>query len=265
MNWAQFMDKWRWSKADYDGVYGAQCVDLFNYYNRDVVGAPFYWCDGAADLWNNIPIGHFYERIENTPDGVPQPGDVVIWRANGKLTGPAGHVAIATGRGDINNFQSFDENWPLGSAAHEQWHTYDDVIGWFRPIDQSPAPVTPPEPVVAPVVVEPRPVLTPETPVSPEVPLDQPTPVVPEVDPVPVVDVPSVNPINQSNVEASPIVVPVKENSMDAIKSQFLSKKFLIALISVAYFMLHGQSDQALAAVLTYLGVQGAIDHKNAG
>lgn len=36
----QFLAKYQNKSNDFDGMYQAQCFDLFQFYNRDVVGAP---------------------------------------------------------------------------------------------------------------------------------------------------------------------------------------------------------------------------------
>lgn len=51
----------------------------------------------------------YFDRIKNTPDFIPQKGDIVLWPA--ALNGGAGHVAVATGEGTTSWFKSFDQNW----------------------------------------------------------------------------------------------------------------------------------------------------------
>lgn len=155
MTFQEFIDKWNGKAADFDGFYGPQCVDLFNFYNRDVVGAGRLYTPttgGAADLWNDFsgPGASAYRKIENTPTGVPMRGDVVIWRANQKnVTGPAGHVGIFMA-GDVNSFTSFDQNYPTGSLSHPQFHrNYAGVLGWLRPLSNDIVPAAPVEPPVA--------------------------------------------------------------------------------------------------------------------
>jgi regulator of replication initiation timing len=43
-----------------------------------------------------------------------------------------GHIGIFV-EGDVNSFKSFDQNYPIGSPAHIQGHTYANVLGWLRP------------------------------------------------------------------------------------------------------------------------------------
>ncbi|MEJ9076789.1 CHAP domain-containing protein [Gordonia malaquae] len=87
-----FVAQWNGQYAEYDGANGAQCVDLFNFYNRDVVGAPRIGVTYAAELFNAAP-GAYYDKLE--VGAAPRKGDVAVWGAsfpNG--SGGAGHVAI---------------------------------------------------------------------------------------------------------------------------------------------------------------------------
>src|SRR3990167_675546 len=128
MTLQEFFDKYNGKGIDFDGFYGNQCMDLAEEYNRDVVGA-LRLTGNAADVWENYPVDN-YERFLNTPDGVPQLGDIVLWNKN--VGGGFGHIAIFK-EGDIDNFTSFDQNWPTGSNCHFQSHVYTNVTGWLRP------------------------------------------------------------------------------------------------------------------------------------
>ena len=88
-----FVNRWNGSYADYDGAYGAQCVDLFNYYNRDVVKAPRIAVNYAAQLFGAAPSSH-YEKL--SPGVTPRKGDVAVWGTSWPYTS-AGHVAIVLG------------------------------------------------------------------------------------------------------------------------------------------------------------------------
>ena len=127
MNYQEFVDKWNGKSIDFDGYYGFQCMDLAHQYCVDVVGKDFAPAPAAKDVWNQEPQG--YDKIPNSPEGVPSKGDVVIW---GSGVGPYGHIAIFD-HGDNNSFTSFDQNWPVGSLCHLQPHNYTGVLGWFHP------------------------------------------------------------------------------------------------------------------------------------
>jgi|SRR3990172_1558810 len=128
-----FIKKWQGKYIDFDGVYGAQCMDLMHQYCVEVLGIS----DGrvlAKDYAKNVfldfdnTFGHeFFNKIENSLLGVPKEGDIVFWSSN-----PYGHVAVFI-EGDIDSFRSFDANYPLGSPCHIQEHKYNNVIGWLHP------------------------------------------------------------------------------------------------------------------------------------
>jgi len=128
---------------DFDGAYGYQCVDLAQFWSRELGGPRF--TGNAKDIFGQAPA--FYDSIPNTPSGVPQAGDIMIW---GTKVGPYGHIAVFID-GDVNRFRSFDQNWPVGSICHVQSHDYFGVVGWLRKKGATPPPPPPPPPVLPPV------------------------------------------------------------------------------------------------------------------
>ena len=131
----QFITKWLGKKADWDNAYGGQCVDLFRFYINEVLGkSQPKGVTGAADFWTAFDsdpnLNKTFDKITNTPTGVPQKGDCVIW--NKKAGGGFGHVAIFI-EGTTNSFTSLDQNWPTLSKVTKTKHDYINVLGWFRP------------------------------------------------------------------------------------------------------------------------------------
>lgn len=136
----KFFEIWNGQFADYDGMYGNQCVDIINFYQRDVIqgewiGTPV--TGGARDWFENYPNSKvtqkYYERITNDksdPNQLPQKGDVIVWGAN--ASNKYGHIAIVKSA-DSSGFTSFDQNWPLGSPCHFVNHNWTGVLGWLRP------------------------------------------------------------------------------------------------------------------------------------
>lgn len=124
---------------DYDGAYGAQCVDLIKYY-YEIFGVEEYATgNGSAYASNALPPG--WERIQNTPDFVPEPGDVAVW---GTALSSAGHLAIILDA-DLHSFVSMDQNWPKGSPCTQVDHTYNKFWGVVRPaFEEPPTPTTHP-------------------------------------------------------------------------------------------------------------------------
>lgn len=128
MNLQEFIQKYNGKGVDFDGYYGFQCMDLYQQYNKEVVGGPHIPAN-ASEVWSNYPKD-LYTKIENEPNNFPNLGDVVIW--NNQAGGGFGHIAVCV---DANSsfFTSFDQNWPPGSVSHLQSHNYNNVLGWLRP------------------------------------------------------------------------------------------------------------------------------------
>lgn len=123
-----FLQQYNGKYVDWDGVYGAQCFDLVNKWSTYLGYRPFtgLYAYGIIDQTQGN-----YTKILNSPTAVPQAGDIIVW--NSRYGGGYGHTAIASGIGDTNFFESFDQNYPTGSPAHLVRHSYDGVIGWLRP------------------------------------------------------------------------------------------------------------------------------------
>ena len=137
MTYNEFINKYNGKVWDYDGVYGAQCVDLVNFYIRDVFGiTPGNW-GNARDFYdlyedrNHTTLRNAFTKIANHTTFVPAKGDIAVW-GNSKN----GHIAIATGEGNTSEFYSYDQNWE-GTACHRQKHSYNYFLGVLRPKDQS--------------------------------------------------------------------------------------------------------------------------------
>lgn len=96
MELVAFVNTYLRQKIDFDGAYGAQCVDLFRKYCVDVLDIQEHTgaVEGAADLWRNyqnLPKEkkYFSRTSSNTK---AEPGYVAIWDRS--PTNQYGHVAI---------------------------------------------------------------------------------------------------------------------------------------------------------------------------
>ncbi len=108
-----------------------ECVQGVCIYVTDN-GYPVMWAD--AYYWKNAAkqFPDKYEWIENTPNAVPQPNDIMIWLTSLPGSGNAGHIAACIrplpGTG---TFISADQNWG-GRTVHQVTHNYNYVAGWLR-------------------------------------------------------------------------------------------------------------------------------------
>lgn len=121
----EFINKYNGKKVDYDHAFGAQCMDLYRFYMKEVWGLPQTpSVKGAYQVFNTLPQG--FQKFIN---GIPQPGDVITWN-EGYVEN--GHIAIVVSTKG-STFMSFDQNNPTNSPCRIAEHTYKNVIGWFRP------------------------------------------------------------------------------------------------------------------------------------
>lgn len=93
MTLADFVTKYLGKKVDFDNAYGAQCVDLFRQYCKDVIGCPHTGAvEGAKDLYFNFSLNDEKKYFDRKSPWFMAPGDVAIWDATS--TNKYGHVAI---------------------------------------------------------------------------------------------------------------------------------------------------------------------------
>ena len=134
MNFDEFVKKYNGKATDYDGGCGVQCVDLAKMYMDKVLGIKMGAIGNAEAYWrryHELPIlNQNFERIANTPQFIPQKGDIVVWDLR---HGKYGHIAIADGVGTTSYFYSYDQNW--GEKAMKRVkHSYKDgFAGVLRP------------------------------------------------------------------------------------------------------------------------------------
>lgn len=138
MNYQEFINNYNGKAVDFDGVSGAQCIDLVKLYLTKVFGISTGAWGNAKDWYLNYSnvtnLRNNFTRIANTKSFVPQKGDIVVWGATS--SNPYGHIAIATGEGNTSQFYSYDMNWG-GKACKKVLHNYNAFLGVLRPNDQS--------------------------------------------------------------------------------------------------------------------------------
>lgn len=134
MTFKEFYEKYKGQYVDFDGYYGPQCVDLVQYWNRELGGQRF---SGNAIEIIKQPMG-IYEVIKNGPTNIPKEGDIVVWNKN--MGAGNGHTGIATGKGSVMTFEAFEQNDPYTSPAHLKEYKYDNVVGWLHPRRATPKP-----------------------------------------------------------------------------------------------------------------------------
>lgn len=132
MTLLEFVNKNCGKKVDFDGYYGAQCVDLFRQYCRDVLDVPHTGAvEGAKDLveryWS-LPVERKHFVLCKDASSVKS-GDVVVWGATDKNR--YGHVAIAVAE-DENVLLVFEQDGFKQDGAKLAWRSKNNVIGVLK-------------------------------------------------------------------------------------------------------------------------------------
>jgi len=132
----EFVVKYYGKKVDYDGVFGAQCVDLFRQYAKEVWGLPPLegLGDGGASLlytnYEKLPLTKKYlDRMQCAMKGQPiPPGAVVIFGPT--AANKYGHVGICINtEGEKINLLEQD-GYKQDGVKIAVWN-YDRVLGWL--------------------------------------------------------------------------------------------------------------------------------------
>ena len=203
-------------RLDFDGQFGNQCFDYFNFYYQFLTGRNPYWdgyaVPGAKDIWN---VGNDrFTKIANDPNDanqIPQPGDILIY--NGNWGGGFGHVEMVLSA-DVNGATVSAQN-TKGQYVSQDYRSWSRIqnalIGWLSFNGFS---------VPAPVVVEITPPATPELPKPVPVPVEIVPPVVvpkPTEDPAPTPFIPETPPVAVVEAPQEPIVVQPKLSTIQVI------------------------------------------------
>ena len=134
----EFVKKYDGTSVDFDKFYGAQCVDLFNFYNREVVGAPRIGTPitgGARDLWENEKgtPANFYRRVSAAEQ--LRVGDVLVYAEphgryiEGGRQKYYGHVNIY-----IGNNRVIEQNGKVAKKTVVREVFKSGLIGILRPL-----------------------------------------------------------------------------------------------------------------------------------
>jgi len=133
MTLTEFVDKYNGKKIDYDGRYGAQCVDVFRQYCKDVLAIPHTGgVVGAAELYTKydaMPLEQKYFNKLVYTGGKPEAGDVVIFGAT--KTNSYGHVAIVLDA-STEKITVFEQDGFKQDGAHIGSWSYARVLGFLR-------------------------------------------------------------------------------------------------------------------------------------
>ncbi len=135
VNWANSKNG---QSLDYDGVYGAQCVDLTAYYYQ-YLGASAY-VGGNANAYQTRSIPNGWSRVYYSGGITFQPGDIAVWKTNlswqsgysTTSTGDLGHVGIILSADSVG-FNAAEQNAGGKQYVTINWHYNSELYCVIRP------------------------------------------------------------------------------------------------------------------------------------
>lgn len=131
-----FVNQWNGKFAKFDNVYGAQCVDLFDFYNRDVAGAPSRGFGNAYTIYDDASASYYSKHLAGS-GYTPVKGDVAIWASNKPYSGGAGHVAIVLGVVNSSTINVLSQNRGYNDGPPTPGLTYDKDVNPTETINMS--------------------------------------------------------------------------------------------------------------------------------
>lgn len=122
MKFNEFIEKVKsMGGVDTDGSYGNQCMDLWNYYCKNVLGiSDNMGATFAKDILSNSNVKKYFNVVKNYPSYIPPKGAVANWQGFSK-----GHVAIVL-EANLNKFKCIEQNWTGKRELGEITHNYFD-------------------------------------------------------------------------------------------------------------------------------------------
>lgn len=135
MDLMEFVNKYHGKRVDFDGAFGAQCVDLFRQYCKDVLRAGHTGAvEGAKDLflkYADLPSEcKYFDRISKE-NGNPAIGDVLVYGAT--VSNKYGHVAICIGA-DVYQDKCvvFEQDGFKQDGAKISFRSNSNLLGMLR-------------------------------------------------------------------------------------------------------------------------------------
>ena len=128
----EFINRYINTKVDFDNAFGAQCVDLFRQYCKDVLNIPHTGAvEGAKDIFLNydkLPLEQKYFKKYSKNN--PEPADVIIW--NQTKTNKYGHIAIVISSLSNNKVLVFEQDGFKQNGAKLSIRTTENMLGVLR-------------------------------------------------------------------------------------------------------------------------------------
>lgn len=129
-----FVNKYINIKVDYDGAFGAQCVDLFRQYVKEVLNINEHTgaVIGAKDIfekYDNMPVEKkYFIKLDAERHNFAQPGDIAIWGQTSSNI--YGHVAIVIDD-MVKDILVFEQNGFTQEGAKLAIRSKENLLGYL--------------------------------------------------------------------------------------------------------------------------------------
>ena len=146
MNFQDFINRTLGKAIDVDGRYGAQCVDLFNYFNKLYNNGVYINCQPskyARSLAENKANNGILKYYQETAVNNMITGTVVVW--GNCAVAPSSHVGFFVKDNGNGTFQCLQQNAPKPYVTLSNM-SYNGIIGAFIPKQLVNTPTPSPEP-----------------------------------------------------------------------------------------------------------------------
>lgn len=136
MTLQQFLAKYLGKIKGYpdDSQYLGQCLSIVKLYIKECFGInpPPSGTNSAYGYWSNFPnpLGTVFEKVEKTPDLIPQEGWIAIWKP--WTSNIYGHIAIVASGSTTGTFKNYAQNW-TSKVFQLESNRYTNVIGFLKP------------------------------------------------------------------------------------------------------------------------------------
>ncbi len=135
MTLKEFVQKYNGKAIDYDKMYGAQCVDVFRQYCKEVLNIEHTGgVNGAKDLFLDYfkmsKEQKYFMLFDEKKNPTYKAGDVLVW--NSTKTNQYGHVAILLSEmsGDLLVFEQ--NGFKQDGGARIVLRTKENLLGALR-------------------------------------------------------------------------------------------------------------------------------------
>lgn len=127
----EFVKNYEGKQVDYDGAFGAQCVDLFRQYSKEVLNISEHTgaVEGAKDLYLNFEkmplMKKYFEKVFT-----PRKGDIVIFDKT--ESNKYGHVAVVIFC-TYKTLVVFEQNgFAQERGAYVKIRNFQKILGFIR-------------------------------------------------------------------------------------------------------------------------------------